>query len=110
MGKYSVLRTPETNFDNLPGDPFDANYIEIDDFRIHYVDEGMKEEQIILLLHGEPSWSYLYRKMIPPLVDGGYRVIAPDLLGFGKSDKLENQNNYSYQLHIDIIQKLSHTF
>ena len=81
-----VLRTPDERFAGLPGYDFDPNYIEIDGLRMHYVDEGTTDAAPVLLLHGEPSWSYLYRKMIPPMVAAGYRVIAPDLVGFGKSD------------------------
>jgi haloalkane dehalogenase len=69
--------------------------------RMHYVDEGPRTGLPILLLHGEPSWSYLYRKMIPPLVEAGYRVVAPDLIGFGKSDKFEEKEAYSYQSYMD---------
>jgi len=71
--------------------------------RVHYVDEGPKEAPPILLMHGEPSWSYLYRKMIPPLVDAGFRPIAPDLIGFGRSDKLPGTKNYSYQMHVNVM-------
>jgi len=69
--------------------------------RLHYIDEGPKDAIPILLLHGEPSWSYLYRKMIPPLKKAGYRVIAPDLIGFGKSDKPASVDDYTYQRHVD---------
>jgi haloalkane dehalogenase len=100
---YSVLRTPDNRFEDLKDYPFTSNYITIDDLRIHYIDEGPPGEQIVLLAHGEPSWSYLYRKMIPPLVNKGYRVIAPDLIGFGKSDKLANQKDHSYQLHVKLM-------
>lgn len=99
---FETLRTPDERFENLQGYDFEPNYIEIIGLRIHYVDEGSKDAPIILLMHGEPSWSYLYRKMIPPLVKAGYRVIAPDLLGFGKSDKLKRREDYSYQLLVDI--------
>ncbi|MFV2014703.1 MAG: haloalkane dehalogenase, partial [Candidatus Heimdallarchaeota archaeon] len=77
----------------------------INDLRIHYVDVGPPGGQVILLLHGEPSWSYLYRKMIPPLLEKGFRVIAPDLIGFGKSDKLVKQKDHSYKLHVSIMTK-----
>ncbi len=80
-----VIRTPDIYFKNLDGYNFKPNYIIIDDVRIHYLDEGPKDGEIIYLLHGEPTWSYLFRKMIPVLTDAGYRVIAPDMVGFGKS-------------------------
>jgi haloalkane dehalogenase len=81
-----VLRTPDERFEDLPGYPFKPRYQEVDGIRIHYVDEGPRDSAPVLLLHGEPSWSYLYRKMIPPLVAAGRRVLAPDLVGFGRSD------------------------
>ncbi len=96
------LRTPSTHFDSLQDFPFMPQYLEIDGLRMHYVDEG-KGDEIILMLHGEPSWSYLYRKMIPVFVAAGYRAIAPDLIGFGKSDKLPQQSDYSYQKHVDWV-------
>jgi haloalkane dehalogenase len=96
-----VLRTPDSCFENLPGYPFEPNYVEVDGMRMHYVDEGPKDGQVVLMLHGEPSWSYLYRKMIPPVAEAGYRVIAPDLIGFGKSDKPSKISDYSYQRHMD---------
>ncbi len=84
------VRTNDSRFSNLSGYPFEPSYIDVPDLdggklRMHYVDEG--EGEVILCLHGQPSWSYLYRKMIPLFVEAGYRVIAPDLIGFGKSDK-----------------------
>jgi haloalkane dehalogenase len=84
-----VVTTPKERFENLKDYPFEANYIAIsEELNMHYVDEG--KGKTVLLLHGEPSWSYLYRKMIPILVKNGFRVIAPDLIGFGKSDKQLN--------------------
>ena len=80
-----ILRTPDERFENLPDYPFKPNYVEIDGLRMHYVDEGEGDE-VILCLHGEPSWSFLYRHMISVL-SSKHRVIAPDLIGFGKSDK-----------------------
>jgi len=97
-----ALRTPEARFAALPGYPFEPHYAVVGDgLRLHYVDEGPRDGAMILLLHGEPSWSYLYRKMIPPLVAAGYRVLAPDLIGFGKSDKPVRLLDYSYQQHVD---------
>lgn len=95
-----LIRTPEERFHNLPGYPFAPHYVTINGARIHYVDEGAGEP--ILCLHGEPSWSYLYRKMIPPLAQHN-RVIAPDFVGFGKSDKYTRQEEYSLQMHLDVL-------
>ena len=106
MPKEGILRTPEERFDNLPDYDFMPNYIDIKGLRIHYVDEGPKEREPILLMHGEPSWSYLYRKMIPPLAESGHRVIAPDLMGFGKSDKPSSTKDHSHQKHVDIMLEL----
>jgi haloalkane dehalogenase len=104
--KMKVLRTPDTRFDGLPGYPFKPNYVEVSDgeggiLRIHYVDEGPLEAKPVLLMHGEPSWSYLYRKMIPIIVEAGLRVVAPDLVGFGRSDKPADRKDYTYQRHVD---------
>lgn len=96
-----IIRTPESRFENLPGYDFSPNYLEVEDgLRLHYLDEGPKDDPIVLLLHGEPSWSYLYRKMIPILVANKFHVIAPDLIGFGKSDKPVSKSDYSYQAHM----------
>lgn len=97
----AVLRTDDSCFDNLPGYNFEPNYVDVQGMRMHYVDEGPREAHPVLLLHGEPSWSYLYRHMIPPLAAAGHRVIAPDLIGFGKSDKPTAKSDYSYAGHID---------
>ena len=97
------IRTPDERFANLTDYPFAPNYIEIKGYRIHYVDEGPADGETILLLHGQPSWSYLYRHMIPPLADAGYRVIAPDLVGFGKSDKPLKPSDHNYQMHNDLM-------
>lgn len=97
-----IVRTPENRFENLPGYDFTSNYLEVEEgLSMHYVDEGDKALPAILLLHGEPSWSYLYRKMIPVLTENNYRAIAPDLIGFGKSDKPINRSDYTYQTHIN---------
>ena len=101
--KPGVLRTPDECFVNLPDFPYQPNYVEVQGYRIHYLDEGSRDAAPILLLHGEPSWCYLYRKMIPTLVAAGHRCVAPDLIGFGRSDKLVNRNDYSYQLHVDVM-------
>jgi haloalkane dehalogenase len=98
----NILRTPDDRFENLTGYPFQPHYLEIasgdgDSLRVHYLDEGPAEASPVLLLHGEPSWSYLYRTMIPPLVEAGHRVVAPDMVGFGRSDKPAEGEDYSYQ-------------
>jgi haloalkane dehalogenase len=99
----NVLRTPDERFDNLPGYPFEPHYVDVAGMRMHYVDEGPREAEPVLMLHGEPSWSYLYRKMIPIITAGGFRAVAPDLIGFGRSDKPAAQDNYTYQFHVDTI-------
>ena len=81
------VRTPEERFANLPGYPFEPRYALVEGLRMHYVDEGPRDGQVILMLHGQPSWSYLYRKMIPPLAQAGFRTIAVDHVGMGRSDK-----------------------
>lgn len=96
-----ILRTPDERFANLPEYPFEPHYVEVDNLRIHYVDEGPPDANPLLLLHGEPSWSYLYRKMIPILAQAGHRAIAPDLVGFGRSDKPASREDYTYQHHVD---------
>jgi len=101
IGRMKTLRTPDKRFVDLPGYDFAPHYVEIGGLRMHYVDEGPADADPVLLLHGEPSWSYLYRKMIPLLAAAGHRVIAPDLIGFGKSDKPVSRSDYSYAGHID---------
>ena len=101
----NVLRTPDSAFTQLPDFPYAPNYFQVTaNLRMHYVDEG--QGPVVLLLHGEPSWSFLYRKMIPVLVDGGYRVVVPDLIGFGRSDKPAALDDYSYAKHIVWTQAL----
>lgn len=100
-----ILRTPEERFANLPDFPFKPNYREIKDgdgtaIRIHYLDEGPAAADPILLMHGEPSWCFLYRKIIPLLVAKGHRVVAPDLVGFGRSDKPAARSDYTYERHV----------
>lgn len=96
------VRTPETAFKNLKDYPFSPNYMELHgDIRMHYLDEGSENKKTIFLFHGQPSWSYLYRHIIPLLVNAGYRVIAPDLIGFGKSDKPINSDSITYQSEVD---------
>jgi haloalkane dehalogenase len=96
-----ILRTPDERFRDLPGYPFDAHYTQLEDgLCMHHVDEGPKEAAPILMLHGEPSWSYLYRTMVPRFADAGMRALAPDLIGFGKSDKPADMRDYSYERHV----------
>jgi len=102
----NYLRTPDERFKRLPNYQFKENYIDIKGLRMHYVDEGDHTADPILMLHGEPTWSYLYRHMIPICAAAGHRVIAPDLIGFGKSDKPTSISDYSYQSHIDWLVSL----
>ncbi len=101
-----ILRTPDSRFENIPDYPFAPNYVEFEGARMHYVDEAGDSGQTVLMLHGEPSWSFLYRKMIPIVNAAGHRVIAPDLIGFGKSDKFSNPADYSYAMHVSSIAAL----
>ncbi len=102
-----ILRTPDERFANLPGYPFAPHYVDVGQgetrLRMHYVDEGPRDVAPVLLLHGEPSWSYLYRTMIPPLLAAGHRVIAPDLIGFGRSDKPAARSDYTYARHVEWV-------
>jgi haloalkane dehalogenase len=98
-----VLRTPDERFENLPGFDFEPHYTEINGLRVHYLDEGPPEAAPVLLLHGEPSWCYLYRKMIPVITRAGLRAVAPDFAGFGRSDKPASRDDYSYQFHVDVM-------
>lgn len=97
----TVLRTPDDRFADLPGHPFAPHYLDVAGLRVHYVDEGPRDAAPVLMLHGEPSWSYLYRKMIPVVTAAGHRVIAPDLIGFGRSDKPAAREDYTYARHVD---------
>lgn len=100
------LRTPDARFENLKDYAFPPHYLDVDDteggtLRVHYLDEGPADAAPVLVMHGEPSWSYLYRHMIPRFATKGHRVIAPDLIGFGKSDKPTQRGDYTYQRHVD---------
>jgi haloalkane dehalogenase len=101
------VRTPDERFTDLPDFPFDAKYVHVkdpnggDDLRVAYIDEGPRDADVVVLLHGEPSWSYLYRHMIPGLVASGHRVIAPDLIGFGRSDKPSDRMEYTFARHVE---------
>ena len=94
------LRTPDSRFAALPDFPWTPKYTEVGGLRISYIDEGPRDAEIVLLMHGEPTWSFLYRKMIPVLLAAGHRVIAPDLVGFGRSDKPTRAADYSYHHHV----------
>jgi len=99
-----VLRTPDSRFEGLPGYPYEPKYQNVaqegaDELRMHYVAEGPTKGRPVLMLHGEPSWSYLYRHMIPMIAEAGYRAIAPDLIGFGRSDKPASLDDYTYPSH-----------
>ncbi|MCZ6465029.1 MAG: haloalkane dehalogenase [Proteobacteria bacterium] len=101
-----ILRTPDERFEKLPGYDFAPHYTEVPDseggrLRIHFVDEGPRDADPILCLHGQPTWSYLYRKMIPVFTAAGHRVLAPDFAGFGRSDKPSQREDYSYARHVD---------
>jgi len=102
------LRTPDSRFDNLQGYQFEPHYLDVTapgapPLRMHYLDEGPRGGSPVLLLHGEPTWSYLYRTMIGPLAAAGHRVLAPDLIGFGRSDKPTQLAEYTYQRHVDWV-------
>jgi haloalkane dehalogenase len=102
----AALRTPDSRFESLPGYPFAPHWHELrSGLRLHYVDEGPREAPAVLMLHGEPSWSYLYRKMIPLFAGAGLRALAPDLIGFGKSDKPASMADYTYQGHVDWLRE-----
>lgn len=106
-----TLRTPDERFADLPGYPFAPHYAEIADgdggtLRVHHLDEGPPGAPPVLLLHGEPSWSYLYRHMVQPLVAAGHRVVVPDLVGFGRSDKPTEMADYSYARHVEWMRQL----
>jgi haloalkane dehalogenase len=101
----AAYRTPEERFASLPGYDFEPHYLEQDGLRMHYVDEGAGD--CVLLLHGEPTWSFLYRKVIPPLVAAGSRCVAPDYFGFGRSDKPTDRGWYSYDAHYRSVERFA---
>ena len=101
-----ILRTPDERFVDLPDFAYAAHYVEVPDgdgsrLRVHHLDEGPPDGEVVLLMHGEPSWCFLYRHMIPVLVDAGLRCIAPDLVGFGRSDKPTDRSDYTYARHVE---------
>ncbi len=105
------LTTPDHCFEQIVDFDYAPHFLQVDDneggsLNLHYIDEGPRDANIVLMLHGEPSWAYLYRKMISPVVEAGYRVIAPDLIGFGKSDKPTERSDYTYQRHLDWVRQV----
>src|SRR5689334_5308393 len=108
--RNDVLRTPDERFANLPGFHFEPHYHALTDdrfgvLRMHYIDEGPQDAPVVLMLHGEPTWSFLYRKLIGPVAAAGFRAVAPDYIGFGRSDKLALRSDYSYQAFVDWMTK-----
>jgi pimeloyl-ACP methyl ester carboxylesterase len=99
------VRTPDERFENLPNFPFKPNYVEVEGLRVHYVDEGPADGEVVLMLHGQPSWSYLYRKMIPIIAGAGYRAIAMDHIGMGRSDKPIDMGFHRFEHHVEIQKK-----
>lgn len=107
----AAVRTPHSRFDGLEDYPFSAHYLNVanpygESLQMHYLDEGPADGQVVLMVHGEPTWSYLYRNLIPVFTDAGYRAIVPDLIGFGKSDKLTRAPHYSFSQHIEWLREL----
>jgi len=106
-GSIAALRTPDARFDSLPDFPFAPRYLDAlpgyQGLRMHYVDEGPREAPVFLCLHGEPTWAYLYRHMIPVFVQAGQRVVAPDMFGFGRSDKPQDDATYTFDFHRDAL-------
>jgi haloalkane dehalogenase len=106
-----ILRTPDERFVGLPGYPYTPRYATIDDLdggtlRVHYLDEGRADAPVVVLMHGEPTWSYLYRAMVSVLVGAGYRCVVPDLVGFGRSDKPTRPEDYTYARHVAWMSEL----
>lgn len=101
-----VFRTPDARFEQLPGYDFAPQYLEVDGLRMHYLDEGPREGSPVVCFHGEPTWAYLYRKMLPPLIAAGHRVIVPDYAGFGRSDKPTDRRWYTYNRHSELVAKV----
>jgi haloalkane dehalogenase len=97
----NVFRTPDERFENLPGYPYEPRYVEVEGLRLHHIDEGAGPT--VLCFHGEPDWSYLYRHMLDGLVAAGHRVVCPDLVGFGRSDKPTDQEWYTYERHVEYV-------
>jgi haloalkane dehalogenase len=106
MTAAEIFRTPDDRFDNLPGYDFAPNYVDVEGLRMHYLDVGPKTGRPVVCFHGEPSWSYLYRKMVGPLVDAGHRVVVPDYAGFGRSDKPTDRRWYTYDRHVELMTRV----
>ncbi|WP_231993987.1 haloalkane dehalogenase [Mycobacterium sp. 852002-50816_SCH5313054-b] len=106
LNPAEVFRTPDSRFEHLPGYDFAPHYLELDGLRMHYLDEGPREGSPVVCFHGEPTWAYLYRKMLPPLVAAGHRVIVPDYAGFGRSDKPTDRRWYTFDRHSELIAKV----
>lgn len=102
------VRTPDRNFDNLVAFPFEAHYCDVEGLRMHYVDEGAAGAPVALMLHGMPTWSYLYRSVIPVMCDAGFRCVAPDHIGFGRSDKVTDPSWYNIARHTSNLTHLIH--
>jgi haloalkane dehalogenase len=102
--RVDVFRTPDERFQDLPGYDFEPNWFDADGLRLHYVDEG--DGSPVVCFHGEPTWAYLYRRMLPPLVAAGHRVICPDYAGFGRSDKPTERGWYTYDRHVELVSAL----
>jgi haloalkane dehalogenase len=98
-----MFRTPDERFADLPGYDFEPHYVDVDGLRMHYIDEGPREASPVLCFHGEPTWAYLYRKIARPLLDGGLRVVAVDMPGFGRSDKPTERDWYSFERHYEHV-------
>ncbi|HEX5612874.1 MAG TPA: haloalkane dehalogenase [Burkholderiales bacterium] len=105
-----ILRTADERFSNLPSFPWAPHYLEWRGMRVHYLDEGSRDAPVFLALHGEPTWSYLYRRMIPPFLAAGHRIVAPDFLGFGRSDKPIDDAFYTFDMHrqflLDFVERM----
>ena len=101
--QVDAYRTPDERFEGLPGYDFEPRYVEVDGLRMHYVDEGPEDAKPIVCFHGEPSWSYLYRGMIPHFLEAGHRVVCPDLAGFGRSDKPTDPAWYTVDHHLEMV-------
>lgn len=107
MTTPEVLRTPDERFEGLPGFAFAPHHVTLrGGLRVHHLDEGPPDAPVVLLMHGEPTWSYLYRKVIPPLLAAGYRCVAPDLVGLGRSDKPSDRGAYTYAAHVAWMREL----
>ena len=107
FAEIDIVRTPNDRFEGLPDYPFDPHYAQVlGNLRMHFINEGPADGSVVVLLHGAPSWSFLYRKMIPILAEAGYRVIAPDLIGFGRSDKPVHRADHTYKRHVEWMRAL----